>query len=78
MGISIDILISIVLAFIMFGIGLSVPAVSFRNIFVYPRAMIIGLTSQMIGLPILAFAVASLSGLPAVYQVGIKIGRAHV
>lgn len=73
MGISIDILISIVLAFIMFGIGLSVPAVSFRNIFVYPRAMIIGLTSQMIGLPILAFAVASLSGLPAVYQVGIII-----
>lgn len=73
MGISIDILISVVLAFIMFGIGLSVPAVSFRNIFVYPRAMIIGLTSQMIGLPILAFAVASLSGLPPVYQVGIII-----
>jgi bile acid:Na+ symporter, BASS family len=73
MGISIDILISILLAFIMFGIGLSVPAESFRNIFVYPRAMIIGLTSQMVGLPILAFAAAYLSGLPPEYQVGIVI-----
>jgi len=73
MGINIDILISIVLAFIMFGIGLSVPAVKFRNIFVYPRAMIIGLASQMIGLPILAFIAAYLSGLPPAYQVGIII-----
>jgi BASS family bile acid:Na+ symporter len=73
MGINIDILISIVLAFIMFGIGLSVPAVKFRNIFVYPRAMIIGLASQMIGLPVLAFIVAYFSGLPPIYQVGIII-----
>jgi len=73
MDINIDILISIVLAFIMFGIGLSVPAAKFRNTFVYPRAMIIGLTSQMIGLPIIAFVLAWLSGLPPVYQVGIVI-----
>jgi bile acid:Na+ symporter, BASS family len=73
MGISIDTLISLVLAFIMFGIGLSVPASSFRKIFVYPRAMIIGLVSQMVGLPILAFIIAWLSGLPPAYQVGIVI-----
>lgn len=73
MNINTDLLISIALAFIMFGIGLSVPVTSFRNIMVYPRAMIIGLSSQMIGLPLLAFAVAWLSGLPPVYQVGIII-----
>jgi bile acid:Na+ symporter, BASS family len=73
MSINTDLLISIALAFIMFGIGLSVPVASFRNIMVYPRSMIIGLSSQMIGLPILAFAVAWLSGLPPVYQVGIII-----
>jgi bile acid:Na+ symporter, BASS family len=73
MGISVDILISVVLAFIMFGIGLSVPASSFKKIFVYPRAMIVGLAAQMIGLPILAFAAAYLSGLPPAYQVGIVI-----
>ena len=73
MSINTDLLISISLAFIMFGIGLSVPVTSFRNIMVYPRAIIIGLSSQMIGLPLLAFAVAWLSGLPPVYQVGIII-----
>ncbi|MBE0674160.1 MAG: bile acid:sodium symporter family protein [Bacteroidales bacterium] len=73
MNLTIDFLISFVLAFIMFGIGLSVPASRFRKIFVYPRAMIIGLSSQMIGLPLLAFVAAYLSGLPPVYQVGIVI-----
>ncbi|MBM3420562.1 MAG: bile acid:sodium symporter family protein [Bacteroidetes bacterium] len=73
MGINTDLLISIVLAFIMFGIGLSVPPSSFRKIFVYPRAMIIGLASQMIGLPILAFAAAYFSGLPPAFQAGIII-----
>ncbi|MDX9928695.1 MAG: bile acid:sodium symporter family protein [Bacteroidales bacterium] len=73
MGLNIDILVSVVLAFIMFGIGLSTPAGSFKNIIVNPRAMITGLSSQMIGLPLLAFAIAFLSGLPPAFQAGIII-----
>jgi bile acid:Na+ symporter, BASS family len=73
MSLNIDLLISLVLGFIMFGIGLSVPASSFRNVIVYPRAMIIGLSAQMIGLPLIAFIIAYLSGLPPAFQVGIII-----
>ena len=73
MSLNIDLLISVVLAFIMFGIGLSVPATNFKNAFTYPKAMVIGLSAQMIGLPLLAFIIAYLSGFPPAYQVGIII-----
>ncbi len=69
----IDYLISGSLALIMFGVGLSVKAESFRNTFSTPRLIFTGLGSQMIGLPLLAFTVAWLSGLPPAFQVGIVI-----
>lgn len=70
---AIDILISVSLALIMFGVGLSVKAQSFKDTFTSPKAIIIGLASQMIGLPLLAFLIAWLSGLPPGFQVGIII-----
>ena len=69
----IDILISIVLASIMFGIGLSLSTNSFRNILKFPKAFIIGLASQMIGLPIIAYFIAINSGLPDAMKVGLII-----
>jgi len=69
----IDILISIVLAFIMFGLGLSLTVNSFKNIVIYPRAFFVGITSQMIALPLLAFVILAFSDLPPAFKVGIMI-----
>ncbi len=69
----IDILISIVLASIMFVLGLSLTVDSFKNIILFPKAFFIGLGSQMIVLPLLAFILVMFSNLPDVYKVGIII-----
>ena len=69
----IDTLISIVLAFIMFGLGLSLTTNSFRNVIVYPRAFFVGITSQMIALPLIAFGILSFSNLPPAFKVGMMI-----
>jgi BASS family bile acid:Na+ symporter len=69
----IDILISAVLASIMFGLGLSLTVDNFKNILLFPRAFFIGLGSQMIALPAIAFVILSFSDLPAAFKVGIMI-----
>jgi bile acid:Na+ symporter, BASS family len=69
----IDILISIVLAAIMFGLGMSLTVDNFRNIVIFPRAFFIGLGSQMIALPIIAYIILLFSNLPDVFKVGIMI-----
>jgi len=69
----IDILISLVLAFIMFGVGLSLTATSFKNVFFYPKALATGLSSQIIVLPIIAFTISYLSNLPLPFKVGLII-----
>jgi len=57
----------------MFGMGLSLTKRDFRNILKYPKALITGLTGQMIILPAFAFLIAWLSGLPPELQTGIII-----
>ena len=69
----IDILISLVLASIMFGLGLSLTVSSFKDIIVKPKSFFIGLSSQMIGLPLIAFILLYFANLPAVFKVGIMI-----
>ena len=69
----IDILISLVLAFIMFGVGLSLTSTSFKNVFFYPKALVTGLSSQIIILPIIAFSISYLSNLPLPFKVGLII-----
>ena len=69
----IDVLISIVLASIMFGLGMSLSVDNFRNIILFPRAFFIGLGSQMIALPIIAYIILLFSNLPDVFKVGIMI-----
>lgn len=61
------------LAFIMLGMGLSLTLKDFRNIFVYPKAMVLGLTNQLILLPIFGFAIAQLFGLTGALAVGVMI-----
>jgi len=61
------------LAFIMLGMGLSLTIKDFRNIFVYPKAMVLGLTNQLILLPIFGFAIAQVFGLTGAMAVGVMI-----
>lgn len=61
------------LAFIMLGMGLSLTLRDFKNIFVYPKAMVLGLTNQLILLPIFGFAIAQLFGLTGALAVGVMI-----
>jgi len=68
-----DFLISGVLAFIMLGIGLSLTIKSFKNIVLFPKAFIIGLSAQMIALPLIAFLIAIISGLPNEIKIGLII-----
>ena len=69
----IDVLISVVLAAIMFGLGLSLTFSNFKNIIKFPRAFFVGLASQMIALPAIAFVLLLFSDIPGPYKVGIMI-----
>jgi BASS family bile acid:Na+ symporter len=61
------------LVVIMFGVGMSLTLTSFRSIFLYPKAITIGLVAQMILLPLLAFWIADASQLSPEFKVGLII-----
>lgn len=61
------------LVVIMFGVGMSLTLNSFRSIFLYPKAITIGLVAQMILLPLLAFWIADASSLSPEFKVGLII-----
>lgn len=69
----IDILISLVLALIMMGIGLSLTFNDFKKIFNQPRALIIALSVQLFIIPVIAYGIAAISGLSAAEKVGVVI-----
>ena len=69
----VDILISSVLSLIMFGIGLSLTFQNFKNILLFPKPVLTGLTAQMIALPIIAFLFAIFSDLQPELKVGLII-----
>lgn len=57
----------------MFGIGLSLTAGDFTRIIRYPKAFLSALGAQMLGLPVIAFAINLLAPLPAELKVGFII-----
>ena len=61
------------LAIIMLGMGLSLVADDFKRIFSQPKAIVIGLTNQLILLPTLAFILVFLFPLQPEIAVGIMI-----
>jgi len=61
------------LAIITMGMGLSVTLSDFRNLFLRPRALSIGLVSQMLLLPLIAFLIAALTNLDPFFKVGLVI-----
>lgn len=58
---------------IMLGLGLALQIEDFKRIFTFPKAIIIGLTNQMVFLPIIGFGIASLTNLSPELAVGIMI-----
>lgn len=58
---------------IMFGIGLSLRLLDFKNIVTSPRVVAIGLCAQMVLLPLIAFGLALVFALPQEIAVGLII-----
>jgi BASS family bile acid:Na+ symporter len=69
----IDILVNAVLAIIMFGVGLSLTVRDFKQITIYPKALITGLTIQIFIIPVLAYLIALISDLSPEAKVGIVL-----
>ena len=61
------------LAIIMAGMGLTLTLRDFRNVLVYPRAMLVGSMAQMFILPLLAFGLAIVLRLPPLLAVGLVV-----
>jgi BASS family bile acid:Na+ symporter len=68
-----DIILSIILAFIMLGVGLSLTPSSFKNLILFPKPLLIGLASQIIILPIIAFIITFFSNMSLPFKVGLII-----
>lgn len=66
-----DIFLPITLAVITFGLGLSISFRDIRNIVIQPRNITVGLFSQLMLLPLIAFAIAMAGGLKAELAVGL-------
>lgn len=69
----IDLLVSGVLATIMFGVGLSINFDDLRQIYRSPKAFVLGLIAQMILLPLMVFVIIGFTDLPPVVKVGFII-----
>ena len=60
-----------ILIVLMFGLGLSLNLSDFKSIAKKPAALILGLAGQLLILPALAFAIAEVFDLPALFYVGV-------
>jgi bile acid:Na+ symporter, BASS family len=61
------------LAIIMFGMGLTLTLADFKRIGLYPKAVAVGLTNQLLLLPVVGFLVASIFPLSPEIAVGLMI-----
>lgn len=67
------VLMPVALAVIMTGLGLSLTLADFRRIFLYPKAMLIGLLCQMALLPVICYFIAKALQLPPEMAVGLML-----
>jgi len=67
------IILAISLIIIMFGMGLSLTIADFRRILIYPKAIFVGLTSQIIILPIIGYLIAIGLNLSPTIAIGIML-----
>lgn len=69
----VDFLIMIVLILIMFGIGVSLTIEEVKEVFSKPKSLLLALTSQMVLLPLIAFAIAFSFEIPLYVKLGLII-----
>lgn len=58
---------------IMIGIGMTLTIRDFRQVAVYPKGMIVGTVAQILLMPLVAFAIASLLAVPPAIAVGLVV-----
>lgn len=68
-----SILLPVILGLIMVGIGTSLSVKDFKNIFKFPRGLLVGLGGQMIALPLFSILVAWLAPLEPALKAGIVL-----
>ncbi|MCD6252494.1 MAG: bile acid:sodium symporter family protein [Psychrobacter sp.] len=68
-----SVVIPISLFFIMMGMGLSLVVNDFKRVLKFPKAVGIGLTNQLIMLPIIGFLLANIMPLSSEYAVGVML-----
>lgn len=68
-----NIFLPVTIAIITLGMGLSIEYKDFRNIFLYPKAVIIGICCQMLLLPAIAFGITSIFNFDPVFKVGLIV-----
>ncbi len=68
-----SVVLPVALAIIMFGMGLSLVIGDFKRVFKYPKAAFIGLSNQLIILPLIGFALALVFNLSPAMAVGLMI-----
>ncbi|MDG2170609.1 MAG: bile acid:sodium symporter family protein [Opitutales bacterium] len=69
----VQVLLPLILAFIMFSLGLGLRKQDFSRVLRYPKAFATGITNQLILLPLIAFALIKVFGFTSDIAVGIMI-----
>jgi BASS family bile acid:Na+ symporter len=69
----VNLALPLILAFIMFSLGLGLRKADFERVLKYPAAFGLGLSNQVILLPLVAFALAYAFSLPPIFAVGLMI-----
>ncbi|MDP2336153.1 MAG: bile acid:sodium symporter family protein [Bacteroidota bacterium] len=67
------VLLPLALGIVMLGLGLSLTINDFKRVVTYPKAMMIGLASQMLILPVVCFFIAKSFGLSPELAVGLML-----
>ncbi len=62
-----------VLRLVMIGLGLSLTPADFKRVVMFPKAVSIGLTAQLIGVPLCAFLLGYLFNAPSAIAIGLVI-----
>lgn len=76
MNILAQVLLPLILAFMMFSMGIDLTIKDFKNVVKFPKPFLTGILLQFISLPILALVIATISinlGLKPIYALGIMI-----
>ncbi len=72
-GILLGVVLPVALFVIMLGMGMTLTLADFSRVFRLPKAVLTGLSGQMLFVPVLAFVVVSLFALPPELAVGLMV-----